>query len=178
MLGCLRSVHISNGLKRASDVTQLTGASYNELFRQCLTGPGNLGVWSTYMEGDIMMSLIQARVIGAMISLDSSKILNQLVSSEHTTLASVLLVRAANKVANGQLPDGAPPFFDYFGPMWLFVLEGALARDDEGPATEAVEANLLFVLELWLIVYPDIRFSALSLRCCLRTEIVYLLTHS
>lgn len=158
VIGCIRSVEkrISSGPGRLK-VAELAGMSYLELVTQSLNAPGNGDENCVLEQPQIYCRMHQTSFIDAIIDADSSPDLNAAISSKRIVTFSATLMKAIEKTpqyAHSTDPNRDPSSFDWHDTMvimWRLILEGASKRNDPRPAVEAVEANVVFLLETWSI---------------------------
>lgn len=156
----------------SNDFSQLAGCSHRDFVHQC----------SSYWH-DAPNSLIchrdQASLVAAVVALDPSRRLVEALAVEKMIPLTATLVRSTRDLRNpcpeeDSDSDGTSAgwargvyddWFDEMITMWRRTLERAAEASDAAIAIQAVDCNLLFLLEWWCHHYDSMRADGMWLRC-------------
>ena len=146
MIKCLRAI---SGAKPPGEwnLQELTGLCYSELIRQCLI--------SAEMD-DAIIRAQQSDVINAMVIVDNSPALNDVIASQRIITRSAstmkLLRSHLDEFPNTHAPPNKPHNRNWYGRtimMFHIVLGQACFGEDRRPVIEAVTSKLLRLVEWW-----------------------------
>jgi hypothetical protein len=137
-------------LQDRPNLEELTGTSYFELIRQCLTCEG-------HEVSDVGNRMLHLDLISAMIEYDHSLGLQDVIISRNVITWTVSFVRLLTSRYNKHVPvirgpPGSPLVFDWYDRairMLVKILGRACKAKDGRPAVEAVKAGALHLLEWW-----------------------------
>jgi len=129
------------------NLQELTGLCYSELIRQCLI--------SAEMD-DVIIRAQQSDVINAMVIVDNSPALNDVIASQRIITRSAstmkLLRSHLDEFPNTHAPPNKPHNRNRYGRTIMMihtVLGQACFEEDRRPVIEAVTSKLLHLVEWW-----------------------------
>lgn len=147
------------------NIEKMTGLSYYELIRQCLTSaPHDL---------DPRKSLIHISLVMSMIRVDNSPVFQDVVVSQNIVSWSASVMKLAiphyRKIVVISIPQD-PGFgynlYNHMISMFRTILDRACVSRDERPAVEAVNAKVLHLVEWWSEVISNGKLGQYALAHC------------